>query len=182
MVDFLSILTDTAGNPWIYLPLFFAFSVAATVALPVPVEIGLLNPLIPPWPLIVTLGLGKAVGAFLVLPFGAWIGARIDREVVRYPRFALFYDRLKRWMEHWGYLALFAILSVPFMSDTAPVYAFSTMTDRSRGAREGTGSVPAPNGTRTAPLRAGPFVLVALGAGLVRGALFLALPVLLGWP
>lgn len=181
-MDLLTILTNAATDPWIYLPLLFVFAVAATVALPVPVEIGLLNPWISPVPLVVVLGLGKAVGAFLVLPFGGWVGSRIERELTRYPRFTGMYARMKGWIARWGYLALFGILSVPFMSDTAPVYVFSTMTSTTPAPSPSSGSSSGSNGPRTAPLRRAPFVLVSFLAGVVRGSLFLAIPVLLGWP
>ena len=181
-MDLLTILTDAAADPWVYLPLLFVFSAAATVALPVPVEIGLLNPLIPPLPLIVVLGLGKAVGALLVLPLGAWVGGRIERELARYPRFAVIFARLRHWIAHWGYLALFAILSIPFMSDTAPIYAFSTMTGAAPDPAAPSVTSAGSNRPRATPMRRGPFVLVSFVAGMVRGSLFLAIPVLLGWP
>lgn len=181
-MDLLTILTDAAENPWIYLPLLFVFAVAATVALPIPVEVGLLNPWISPLALILVLGLGKAVGACLVLPLGGWVGARIEREVARYPRFARMYARLKQGIAHWGYVALFAILSIPFMSDTAPIYAFSTMTGATRDPSAASGAPQRKRRPSAPPLRRGPFVLVSFAAGLVRGSLFLAIPILLGWP
>ncbi len=178
MVDLLAPLLSAAEDPWVYLPLFFAFSVAATVALPIPVEVGLLNPFVPAPSLIVALAAGKAVGAVFVLRLGDRLGLRLARETLKYPRLAVLYARIEAWTRRWGYGALFGLQAIPFMTDTAPLYAFSTL--HALPARRAFVAERRTELRQT--LRIGPFVGVSFAAGVVRGALFLAVPLWLGWP
>lgn len=179
MVDPIELLLSVAEDPWVYLPLFFLFSVAATVFLPVPVEVGLLNPFVPWFGLVLVLAAGKAIGAVIVLPLGDRVGDRLVREAARYPRLARLYARVEAWTGRWGYGALFALQSIPFMTDTAPLYAFSTLHSMEGGTGPGAGGAPHRPYRQT--LRLGPFVAVSFAAGLVRGTLFLAVPIGLGW-
>lgn len=178
MIDWLAPLDAVAESPVLYLPLLFAFTVLATIVLPVPVEVALLNPFLPPASLILVLAAGKAVGAAFVFPLGGRIGDALRSQVARFPRFARFYGWVERFVGRRGYVALFLLLSVPFMTDTAPLYAF-TMLNPSRTRK----SFDEPRSVAHEPrgLVLGPFVAVNFAAGVVRGTLFLVIPLLLGW-
>ncbi len=181
MLDWLGWLTAAAGDPFIYFPLLFIFAVLATVLLPIPVEVGLLNPLVPPVGLILTVAAGKAVGGALVFPLGARIGGRIDRELLRYPRLGRLYEWIERAVGEHGYWALFGLLAIPFMTDSVPVYAFSVFNPISTGSIPVAPSAGAGVGRFRKALGLGPFTLVNFAAGIVRCTAFLALPIVFGF-
>ncbi len=180
-MDWLSWLIPLAENPWIYLPLLFVYAVLAAVLLPIPVELGLLDPFVSPVLLVLTVGAGKALGGALVFPMGARMGASIERYLVRFPRLIRPYRWIEASIGRHGYGALFAFLSIPFMTDSVPVYAFAILNPR-------VPPVVAPALLRRQPTRRlrkaltfGPFVAVNFAAALVRCTVFLALPLSLGW-
>ena len=164
-VDLGSVLQSVATDPWSYLPLLFAYTVASTLILPIPEEIGLLNPFIPWYYLVLVLGAGKTVGAALVYPLGGRVGVALERWIARWPWAASWYAWVQRQVGRYGYPALFALLAVPFMTDTAPVYAFSIANPA-----EGPGR-----------MRFGGFLTANFLAGITRGFLFLAVPLYFGW-
>ena len=181
MVDFVGILESIAQSPELYLPVLFVFVVLATVALPIPVEVGLLNPYLPFWWLLLVLAAGRALGGWLVYPLGERIGTGVDRWVRRSARAGRLWDWVGAFVGRYGYFGLFALLSIPFMVDTATIYAFAILNPApgARGPTEG-GSAPRPSPERPR-LRLGPFTMANALAGFARGALFLAIPVALGW-
>ena len=164
-MDPLGLLESFAADPWTYLPLLLVFSVSATVFLPIPEEVGLLNPLLPWYVLVLVLALGKAVGAVLVLPAGARMGREISRWISRFPRLAPAYSWIERTVETYGYSATFGLLCIPLMTDTVPVYAFSILHPQHSLDRG----------------RVITFAALNFGAGLVRGTVFLLLPLSFGW-
>lgn len=142
MADILSQLLDylqaNQTDPWTYLLVFFLFSVAAAVFLPIPIEIGLIwNPSVF-FPLkAVVLGLGKAVGAVAVFYIPSNIGALAKRLGVWHaapsaspapPKWGWL-----RWLSRksevfarkYGVIAMYIIMSIPGMIDTVPLYVFS---------------------------------------------------------
>ncbi len=181
LFDLLTILASVAEDPYLYLPLLFIFVILATIILPIPVELGLLNPYLPAWWLLAVLAAARGVSAWLVYPLGGWIGAQLDRWAGRSAGAA----RILRWVQDrvgsHGYWALLGILSIPFMVDTAAIYAFTVLNPRSGGAANATPSAPDPNPRPGGRLRIGGFTVVNVIAGFVRGLLFLAVPLLLGW-
>lgn len=164
-MDLGSLLEAFASDPWTYLPLLFVYTVVSTLFLPIPEEIGLLNPFIPWYYLVLVLGAGKTVGAALVFPLGGRIGTEVERWIVRLPWAAKWYAWMQRQVGRFGYFALYALLAIPFMTDTLPVYAFAVAN-------------PAEGEDR---MRAGGFLSVNFLAGITRGTLFLALPLYFGW-
>lgn len=158
-------------DPLTYLLVFFLFSVAAAIFLPIPIEIGLIwNPSVFFPVKALDLGLGKGVGAVAVF----FIGAKLDRAAgrlgrwgpVRHLRLGLWsvmhklgvdrwalYKRLRakrkaptmvpdmprwgwlRWLarksegfvRRYGVLAMYAIMSIPGMVDTVPLYVFAIL-------------------------------------------------------
>ena len=182
MVDLIGILEAAAATPLVYLPLLLVFVVLATLVLPIPVEVGLLNPYVPYWWLLVVMAIGRGIGGWMVYPLGGWIGSQVDRWARRSP----FARRALGWAGTYvgrhGYVGLFAILSIPFMVDTATLYAFAILNPRGppsvpRAAESG--GIPATGVRRLRPI---PFALATAAGGCVRGLAFLAIPVLLGWP
>ncbi len=180
-MDWLSGLSSLAENPWIYLPLLFVYAVLAAVLLPIPVEFGLLDPFVSPVLLVLTVAAGKALGGALVFRMGTRMGESIERYLVRFPRLIGPYRWIETTIGRHGYWALFAFLSIPFMTDSAPVYLFSVLNPRVPPV-----VTPALLGRRTGhglrrALRLGPFVGVNFAAAVVRSTVFLALPLSLGW-
>jgi membrane protein DedA with SNARE-associated domain len=124
--DFVSVLTGVAGDPILYSAVFFVYAVLAAIILPIPVEFGLiLSPHTPWYVLAIVLGAGKAVGSVLVF----WIGMEIEGPVRRWSTrlkwFGKFIELCEKFVARYGYYALYVLLSIPFMSDTAVLYIFS---------------------------------------------------------
>lgn len=132
MTDYLGQLMDylaaNQADPVTYLIIFFIFCVAAAIVLPIPVEIALVvNPGIHILVKAVVMGLGKGTGALAVF----FIGRKIDETVGVYARKWRWYSWLLRHSEKlvrdYGYVALYAIMAVPGMVDTIPLYIFSIL-------------------------------------------------------
>ena len=124
--DFMSFLTGVSGDPVMYSVVFFIYAVLAAIILPIPVEFGLiLIPHTPWWVLAVVLGAGKAVGSILVFRIGMEIEGPVRRWSQRFKFFGRFIDLCERFVARFGYYALYVLLSIPFMSDTAVLYIFS---------------------------------------------------------
>lgn len=151
------------------------------MALPIPEEIGLLNPLLPFWYVVLVLAIGKAVGAMIIYPIGGRAGDLLEAWTARWPYLRRLWPPTRRIVARYGYVGLFTLLAIPFMTDTLPVYVFAMLNAPANGP-------PAPAGPTSRPavlarrLRLTPFVSVCFVAGLARGFLFLAIPVWLGWP
>ncbi len=163
----LDYLNANQTDPLTYLVVFFFFSVAAAIFLPLPIEIGLVwNPGLF-FPLkALDLGLGKAAGAVAVFfipseirAFGRWLGRRkllkrmraffgtaackagLDRpyrwcrkRLARSPKAAAaprwgwlrwLAVKSEKFTRKYGVLAMYAIMSIPGMIDTIPLYVFS---------------------------------------------------------
>ncbi len=124
--DFMSVLTGVAGDPILYSVVFFVYAVLAAIILPIPVEFGLiLSPHTPWYLLAVVLGAGKAVGSLLVFRIGMEIEGPVRRWSQRFKFFGRFIELCEHFVARYGYYALYVLLSVPFMSDTAVLYIFS---------------------------------------------------------
>lgn len=181
MTDLIAVLLGTAEDPAIYLPLLFVFSTLAAILLPIPVELGLLNPFVPFWALILVAAGGKALGGALVFPLGASVGARVERWTRRFPKLAGIYRWITDLVGRYGYAGLFGLLAIPLMTDSIPVYAFSILNPPEPPASAAPAGAALPSRARRS-LRRGPFVAVNFASALVRCSAFLALPVLFGWP
>jgi hypothetical protein len=124
--QFIQILSDIAHDPVLYTIIFFFFSIAAAVILPIPVELGLiLSPSTPYWVLAITLGLGKAIGAGLVFKVGGAVEGPIRKWSERWRWFNKLVNICELIIAKLGYLGFYLILSIPLMSDTVPIYLFS---------------------------------------------------------
>jgi hypothetical protein len=124
--DFMSVLSGVAGDPVLYSLVFFVYAVLAAIILPIPVEFGLiLSPHTPWFVLALVLGAGKAVGSILVFRIGVEIEGPIRRWSLRFRWFGKFMQLAEIFVARFGYYALYVLLSIPFMSDTAVLYIFS---------------------------------------------------------
>ena len=114
---------------WVfYYPLFLIYCVLAAVALPIPVEAGLLSAG-SYWEMLllaVLMGTGKAIGGKIVY----LLGLKFEGDIGRFRRFIWFRNgqrKLTSVLKKHGYAAMYVILSIPLMVDTVPLYAFSLM-------------------------------------------------------
>jgi hypothetical protein len=128
LMDFLESLSH---DPLLYSIVFFLYTVAATVFLPIPVEIGLfLSPTAPIWLKALVLGLGKAVGSVLVFKLGGKLENPLNSLAGRWGWFQRFVELMHRFVARTRYFGLYAILSVPLMVDTVPIYLFAIFNQK----------------------------------------------------
>ena len=125
LMDYLS---ANQADPGTYLLIFFLFCVAAAIILPIPVEVALVvNPGIHIAVKAAVMGLGKGTGALAVF----FIGRKIDETVGHYARRWRWYSWLlaksEKLVRRYGYIAMYAIMSIPGMVDTIPLYIFSIL-------------------------------------------------------
>lgn len=152
LMDF---LTGISHDPITYSIVFFLYTVAATVVLPIPVEAGLfLSPSTPIALKALMLGLGKAAGSTLVFMLGWKLENPLDRITAKWGWFKAFVDLMQRFVSKTSYLGLFIILSIPLMVDTVPLYIFAVFN------KEGT-------------MKLQYFALTNLLAGMVRAAIII---------
>jgi len=161
LIDFLSAYQ---ADPATYLLIFFLFCVAAAIILPIPVEIPLvINPGVPFILKAIVLGLGKGVGAAGVF----YIGIGIETTVMKFKKWGWFrwlLEKSEKFVRKYGYFAMFALMAIPGMVDTIPLYVFSILN------KEG----------KLMTLRG--FVLVNILAGITRAALVYLIFFILGIP
>jgi len=143
LVDLIAVLLDLFNNPVIYLLATFGYSILATVALPIPIELALLPPLLArryglfAYAAITVAG-GKTVGAWLVFHLGLRIEKSIRFWSDRYPWTRRLIAGLGRFVERTGYIGLYVLLSIPFMPDTIPVYLYSLFNTEGKWLSERT--------------------------------------------
>lgn len=105
---------------WYYPVLFLGYCIAAALLLPIPVEAALTTDFVV---LPIVMGGGKAVAAFMVFH----IGISVDSEMRRWLRYKWMVEALN-WLEdqcrRFGYLMIYAILAIPLLPDTIPLYLF----------------------------------------------------------
>jgi membrane protein YqaA with SNARE-associated domain len=164
-MDLISFLLDLVADPVSYGIVFFIYVVLAAIILPIPVEIGLFNPLFNPIGLIFILGMGKGVGAFIVFHIGRglrktmkkWsIGPTLTKKII---------DACERFVKRYGYIGLFVIMSIPLMVDSITLYLFSLLNSQSDGHRA---------------MQRRFFVLINIAAGIMRGSIIIGLFYLIG--
>ncbi len=103
-----------------YLFAVFLYAIAATVILPIPVELLLpLYPGIDPGIKAVVLGLGKAAGAIVVFYVGKKMNPHIERWMGRHDLAAKILKPLEAFVRGTGWIGLTVLLAIPLMSDTA---------------------------------------------------------------
>ncbi|MEW5760184.1 MAG: hypothetical protein AB1779_05405 [Candidatus Thermoplasmatota archaeon] len=121
-------------NPYAYAIIFFLYTIASTVFLPIPVEIALfISPDFPYLGKILILGFGKALGAIIIFQ----IGLKVEDDI-RYwskvlPQYEIFVNKMNTFVDGWGNIAIYIILSIPLMVDTVPLYLFSIFNKDGKG-------------------------------------------------
>lgn len=122
----MSFLNQVEGDPLTYSVVFLLYAIAATIFLPIPVELMLfLSPATPFYTKALLLGAGKAIGSILVF----YIGVNVEKPILRLSEkwkfFRMVVSTCKWFVDKLGYIGLYLIMSVPLMVDTVPVYLFS---------------------------------------------------------
>jgi hypothetical protein len=159
-----SFIEQVQGDPLVYSVVFFVYIIAATLILPIPVELLLfLSPATPFVFKAILLGVGKAVGSIIVFYIGMNVEKPINTLTRKWGFFRMVVNFSKWLVEKLGYLGLYLILSVPIMVDTVPVYLFSIFR-KDRCDRD---------------LRL--FALTNLAAGITRAAIVYFVVTELGW-
>ncbi|MBP7087312.1 MAG: hypothetical protein KBA58_04565 [Methanomassiliicoccales archaeon] len=121
-----SFIEQVQGDPLVYSVVFFIYIIAATLFLPIPVELLLfLSPATPFVFKAILLGVGKAVGSIIVFYIGMNVERPINTLTKKWGFFRMVVNFSKWLVDKLGYLGLYLILSVPIMVDTVPVYLFS---------------------------------------------------------
>jgi len=159
-----SFIEQVQGDPLVYSVVFFIYIIAATLFLPVPVELLLfLSPATPFVFKAILLGVGKAVGSIIVFYIGMNVEKPINTLTQKWGFFRMVVNFSKWLVDKLGYLGLYIILSVPIMVDTVPVYLFSIFR-KDRCDRD---------------LKL--FALTNLAAGITRAAIVFFVVTELGW-
>ena len=123
-----SFIEQVQGDPLVYSVVFFIYIIAATLFLPIPVELLLfLSPATPFVFKAILLGVGKAVGSIIVFYIGMNVERPINTLTKKWGFFRMVVNFSKWLVDKLGYLGLYLILSVPIMVDTVPVYLFSIL-------------------------------------------------------
>jgi len=121
------------ADPVTFLVLLFAYSVAAAVVLPIPVELFfLIDPPVDPLVSATVLGLGKGAGAILVFYIGHKLNPWIERWIGRHSVGGRILKTLERFVRKTGWVGLLALLAIPFMSDTAVNYFYALLNEEGR--------------------------------------------------
>ncbi|MDW5563785.1 MAG: hypothetical protein SA339_11210 [Methanomassiliicoccus sp.] len=129
--DLVFFLEGLSQDPFIYSIVFFLYAVAATVFLPIPVEVGLFFS--PETPVVVkalVLGAGKAVGSIIVFTLGDKISGGTFRLFSKWRVLRAFMNGMRWFVAKTRYFGLYIILSIPLMVDTVPIYLFSLFNQK----------------------------------------------------
>ena len=128
LMDF---LINISHDPILYSIVFFIYTLAATIVLPIPVEAGLfLSPTTPLALKALVLGLGKAAGASLVFKLGDKLESPLDRITSKWRISRAFTNLMQRFVAKTRYFGLYLILSIPLMVDTVPIYIFAVFNQK----------------------------------------------------
>ncbi len=128
--DFINFLLGAYANPAVFVPLVFVYAIAIAVILPIPIELSLIAPIVNrQWDYLaliaVALAAGKTVGAWLIFILGIRVENTIRWWSARWRFAKWFVEKADLFVQKTGYLGLYALLSVPLMSDTIPIYLYS---------------------------------------------------------
>lgn len=130
-------LIPLSSSPILLLGAVFVYSVLVAAILPLPAEAVLVAPLVlsTPWyvsfpTVILTSAAGKALGSLAALRIG--YGVTHSGPVARVTERIPYYEQFKRqkftaFVRRYRYIGLTITLAVPFLPDTAPLYAFSVL-------------------------------------------------------
>ena len=133
-------IISIGSSPILLLGFVFVYSVFVAAVLPFPAEAILVVPLALPYPgylsfpiVILIAAAGKATGSLVALRIG--YGVSHSGPVVRLFERVPYYKGFKRqtltaFVRRHQYVGLGVALAIPFLPDTAPLYAFSVLENR----------------------------------------------------
>lgn len=133
----LDFLLNAYNNPVVFLPLVFVYAIAIAVVLPIPIELSLVAAIVgEQWGYLVQIALalaaGKTVGAWLIFVLGVKVETGIRWWSAKWRIAKWFVEKADLFVQKTGYLGLYALLSVPLMSDTIPIYLYSLFNKEGR--------------------------------------------------
>jgi membrane protein YqaA with SNARE-associated domain len=134
MVDLIAVLNDLIGNPYLFFPLLFLYSILVAIILPIPIEIALI------WPLlegdfvlfagaILTMAIGKTVGSWAIFFLGIKVEDNIRKWSEKYRFWRKFVELMIRFVRRTRHYGLLILLSIPLMTDTVPIYIYSLFNE-----------------------------------------------------
>jgi len=137
VVDFVAILVAALENPIVYFLLVFVYAILVAIVLPIPIETALILPIAARNLGLFTAALfavafGKAVGAWLVFLLGVKVEGAVHRWSQRSKWIAKLINGLERFVRWSGELGLYTLLSIPFMSDTLPIYFYAVFNEEGK--------------------------------------------------
>ncbi|OGS49526.1 MAG: hypothetical protein A3K65_04610 [Euryarchaeota archaeon RBG_16_68_12] len=135
--DIINFISATYHTPALYLSLTFGFSILVAIILPLPIELVLFAPIInQEWgylgSIVLAMAAGKTVGAWLVYYFGVRVEDNIRRWSTRYRTAERFVKWCEKFVRKTNYVGLYALLSIPLMSDTIPLYLYSLFNEEGK--------------------------------------------------
>ncbi|KYK24352.1 hypothetical protein AYK25_00525 [Thermoplasmatales archaeon SM1-50] len=160
-MDLIDILLNAITDPITYSIIFFIYVILAAIILPIPVEIGLFNPHITPILLIIILGIGKGIGAFIVFTISKKIRIKMKDITIgkNWKITKKFIVKSENFVRTYGHYGLYIIMSIPLMVDSITLYLFSLLN---------------PSEEKTV-LTSTKFVIINIIAGITRGTLILSI-------
>jgi hypothetical protein len=128
LTQLMDYLTANQADPFTYLIIFYLFCVAASIILPIPVEVALVvNPGIHIAVKAGVMGLGKGTGALAVFFLGRKIDETVGQYAMKWGWYRWLLEKSEKLVRRYGYVAMYAIMSMPGMVDTIPLYIFSIL-------------------------------------------------------
>ncbi|MFQ5837591.1 MAG: hypothetical protein ACE5HJ_02265 [Thermoplasmata archaeon] len=121
-------LLQALRDPYIFFPLLFIYSLLVAVVLPTPVEVALIPLMAQPafyGVAALTLGAGKATGSWIIFLLGVKVDKIIEKTSSRFFPIRKLTDFCVWFVSKTSYVGLFILLTLPFMSDTVPLYVYS---------------------------------------------------------
>lgn len=158
-MDLIALLSDATTNPFVFFPLLFTYSVLVAVILPLPIELALIFVEDPTYMVAtaIVIGLGKMVGAWAIF----FLGLKVEDNIRRWSEKYKIVNKIVKFsiwfVEKTGYVGLFILLSIPFMTDTVPIYIYALFNEEGK------------------LMKRNYFLLTNFAAGIVRGLIFILL-------
>ncbi len=158
-MDLIALLSDATTNPFVFFPLLFTYSVLVAIILPFPIELALIFVENPTYMVVtaIVIGLGKMVGAWAIF----FLGLKVEDNIRRWSAKYKIVDKIVKFsiwfVDKTGYVGLFILLSIPFMTDTVPIYIYALFNEEGK------------------LMKRNYFLLTNFAAGIVRGLIFILL-------
>ncbi|MEE9116085.1 MAG: hypothetical protein V3U09_04230 [Thermoplasmata archaeon] len=158
-MDLIALLSDATANPFVFFPLLFTYSVLVAIILPLPIELALFFVEDPTYMVVtaIVIGLGKMVGAWGIF----FLGLKVEDNIRRWSEKYKIVNKIVKFsiwfVDKTGYVGLFILLSIPFMTDTVPIYVYALFNEEGK------------------LMKRNYFLLTNFVAGIVRSLIFILL-------